>query len=203
MRGPSGGVLRVAAAAALILLLSGCLAAAPVQDVQPAPVDEDGMLVTATRVEPVVHAVDEVGRIAARPCIDREQACNMGLGAYGLAWDTPTRDFADPAALFWRVNLRADWESESLVSSLKMTVYITKPCGIACVKAREVASVEDPIAPTIEDLDLFLAPGETGVRVRLETVGYTETSLGEAAVDYHLHGGVAGFRPVAAPVVLN
>lgn len=196
-------MLRVAAAAALVLLLSGCLAAAPVQEVEPEAPSDEGMVVTATRVEPVVHHVDEVGRIAARVCVERGDTCDMGLGMYGLQWETPTRDFADPAALFWRVNLRADWESESLVSALRMTVYITKPCGIACVKVREIASVEDPIAPTIEDLDLFLVPGETGVRIRLETVGNTETSLGEAAVDYHLYGGVAGFRPVAAPVVIS
>lgn len=197
-------MLRVAAAAALILLLSGCLSTSTVQEVQDASSeDDDGMVVTATRVEPVTHAVDEVGRIAARLCIDRDPGCNVGLGMYGLAWDTPVRDFADPAALFWRVQLRAEWESESMVSGMRMTVYLTKPCGIDCVRAREVASVEDALAPTIEGLDLFLAPGETGVRVKLEPVGAMETALGEAAVEYHLQGGVSGFRPVSDPIVVG
>ena len=211
VKGPSppfGGVFRLAGPAALILLLSGCLASSdPVANVAEALVDDEGMTVTATRVEPLVHEVDVYGQIQARACgvgeVRGPDRCNGGSAvAAGIAWDVPVRDFADPSALFWRVTLAAPWQSASLVDGLTMTIFTTTPCGIACVQLRQVAETTSATAPAFERLDVYLEEGETGLRVQLEPVGYTETTWNEAAVHYHLFGAIGGYRPVAAPVVL-
>jgi hypothetical protein len=203
-------VLRLAAPAALVLLLSGCFTTPPPAAIEAAEAvpDDDGMTVTATRVEPLVHEVDTHGRIQARTCqvgrLDSTSECNGGgLVAAGIAWEVPVRDFADPEALFWRVSLVAEWQSSSLVEALRMTVFTTTPCGLACVDLRKVAEVEDPAHPGFDRLDVYLEAGETGVRIQLEPIGYTETTWSEAAVYYHLHGTINGYRPVASPVVLQ
>lgn len=207
---PFPDVLRAALAAALLILLSGCLAApAPPGTMHEAAAPDEGMTVTATRVEPLVHEVDAYGRIQARPCGVGEvrtsgDRCNGGSAvAAGIAWEVPIRDYADPAALFWRVTLAAPWQSASLVDALRMTVFTTTPCGLACVELRKVAETESPTSPGFERLDIYLQEGETGLRVQLEPVGYTETTWTEAAVHYHLFGAIGGYRPVAAPVVIG
>ncbi|MEK6974778.1 MAG: hypothetical protein AABY18_00385 [Candidatus Thermoplasmatota archaeon] len=201
-------MLRVAASAALILLLSGCLAAAPAPAVTEASTDGDDVTVTATRVEALSHDVDSKGRIQAHACEMGQlrggvERCNGGsVIVAGIAWEVPVYDFADPLALFWRVSLAADWQSSSLVTGLRMTVYATMPCGVTCVELRKVDSVEDAASPGFDGLDVYLEPGETGLRVKLETIGYAETTWSEAAVHYHLHGVVNGYRPVGPPVVV-
>lgn len=204
-REPSLAVLRVAAVAALILAVSGCVspAAAPVNDVDEAPAD-DGLRVTATRVEPLVHTVDETGRIANHACTTDEQDCNdpTSIGAVaGYQADMPVRDFGDPLALFWRVSLHADWSSKGLPNGMVMTIYATTPCGIGCIKAREVTSDATGTSPGFDSLDVYLNPGETGVRVRLD-VEETTTVWGAAGIDYHLHGTVGGYRAVGPPILL-
>lgn len=205
---PFHGVFRQAGPVALLLLLSGCLAAPrPVADVADAVPDGDGMTVTATRVEPLVHDVDAYGRIQARTCgvgdMRSQDHCNGANAiAAGIAWEVPVRDFADPAALFWRVTLAAPWQSASMVEGLRMTVYATQPCGVACIELRSVAEIESATAPAFERLDVYLEEGETGLRIQLEPVGIPETAWNEAAVHYHLFGAIGGYRPVAAPVVL-
>lgn len=189
--------------AVLSALAAGCLAPTPADPAAAAPVAQ-GMVVTATRVEPLVHAVDEHGAIESRPCTEGEGDCDMAVLVAGLGWEAPVRDFGDPAALFWRVSLRADWTShDSLVTGLTMTVFATKPCGLACVRERQVGTVTGSSGPGFEALDVFLQPGETGVRVRLDPVGHTESAVSEARVAYWLHGRVAGYRAAAEPVVLS
>lgn len=187
------------AAVVVLLAMSGCLAAAPVPVLTPAPAQDD-LTVTATRVVPLVHEVDTWGRIAMHACpLTNSEGCeNILVGQV----DEPTHDFGDPAALFWRVNVRVDWTSESLVSGLRLSAYATTPCGPACLRERSVGSIEGGYSIALEGLEVFLEPGETGIRLRLQAQGTTEASWSEAAVDYHLAGTVAGYRPVADPVVI-
>lgn len=197
----------MAAVAALILAASGCLspaATAPVEGTAEAP-EDDGVVVTATRVEPFVHPVDVTDVIEARPCLEAGDApCDgYSTGVIGFDWEQPRQDFGDPLALFWRVSLHADWQSKSLVDGLSMTVLATAPCGIGCLHERTIGSVEDPSSPGFDSLDVYLKDGETGVSVRLQPIGETETAMGEARIDYHLHGGVIGFRAAGEPIVLS
>lgn len=199
-----------AALAGIAILLSGCLAAdAPAAlDEATVAADDDGMVVTATRVVPLVHTVDEHGVIQARACVNGaspEGDCAWSAFAgNGLDWQAPLRDFGDPAALFWRVSLHADWQSRnSLVTKLRMTVYATEPCGLDCLDLREVAVDEDASSPGFDALNVYLQAGETGVRVRLDPVGQAETSVSEARIDYHLHGGVGGYRAADDPVIIG
>lgn len=184
---------------ALLLALSGCLASPPAT--LPLPVvEDDGVSVTATRVEPLVHAVDAAGRIESRLCDPLAPEC-PGPGAFD--WPRPTFDFADPLALFWRVNVNVEWRSLAPQEGLQLTAYATRPCGIDCVRERKVVAAEEVEAPHLHDLDIYLNPGETGVRLRIEPVGAMETAWGDAGIEYRLHGVVGGYRAVAAPVVIG
>lgn len=187
--------------ACAVVLLSGCVASTPAAPVQDGPVvDDDGMVVTATRVEALVHPVDHHGVIEARSCLMGDDTCPNPLM---FDWPTPTSDFGDPLALFWRVALHADWTSNSLVSAMRMTVYATKPCGLGCIDEREIQFHDDAASPGFDSLEVYLREGETGVRVRLEPLGNPETSLSEARVEYHLHGAVGGYRPAGDPVIIG
>jgi hypothetical protein len=193
-------VLRLAAVSA-ILLLAGCIASAPTASIEePAAVPaDDGMVVTATRVVPLVHAVDERGTIEAEACTTPRDGCASVLA---VVWEHPQSDFGDPLALFWRVKLHADWQSKSLVTELRMTVFATKPCGVGCLDVREVATISDDASPGFDSLDVFLEPGENGLRIQLDPVGEAQTAVSEARIEYHLHGGVGGYRAASDPVVL-
>lgn len=190
------------APAALVLLLSGCLAAAPatVQELPAQP--DDGVVVTATRVEPLVHWVDDHGAFQARLC--QGEPCTT----VGFENEPRVDDFGDPAALFWRVALRAESQPRAGPTAaggtgVRMEVFATAPCGIACVKERLVARDDTRGHAGFDALDVYLQPGETGIRVRLVPLGSPEGYIGDNRLEYRLHGAVGGFRPVADPVILS
>ena len=198
--------------AALVLVLSGCLAAgspAP-PEAEAGPQPDGAMVVTATRVEPLLHWVDVRERIESRPCPLGDEPCSWRLAGSqspGLDYDVPVHDFGDPLALFWRVALRADSDPRAVggtpvFGGLRMEVAATRPCGIDCVRERLVAQDETQGHAGFDSLDVYLEPGETGVRVRLVPLGSPQAYVGENRLDYRLHGAVGGFRAVADPVLL-
>ena len=194
-----------AAAAATLLLLSGCLAAgAPATpDALPGAKPDDGLVVTATRVEPLLHWVDAHDAFQALVCQGPGDHCGSTIG---LETYPRVQDFGDPAALFWRIALRAESEPQGNpgtgATGLRMEVSATKPCGAGCVQERPIAFDETRGHTGFDALDVYLQPGETGVRVRLVPLGQPEAYVGGNRLEYHLHGAVGGFRAVAEPVVL-
>lgn len=191
----SGFVLRLAVVA-LVVAVSGCVAST-VPAPLPAPAPEDGFAVMATRVEALVHAVDARGRIESQLCDARTPDCRAPTA---FDWPRPTFDFADPLALFWRVSVQVTWDSQAPRDGLELTVYATKPCGIDCIRERKVGTAGDVEVPRLQDFDIYLQPGETGVRLRLQPVGSMEAAWGEAGITYHVQGAVGGYRAVADPV---
>lgn len=152
----------------------------------------------ATRVEPLVHPVEFNGRIESYLCEPRASECS---GTFD--WHHPAFDFADPLALFWRINVNVAWTSLAPQEGLELSVYATVPCGIDCIRERKVTTAEDVQTPQLNNLDVYLRPGETGVRLRLEPLGSMQTSWGDAGIEYRIDGAVGGYRAVAPPVVID
>ncbi len=193
------------AAALVLLLLSGCLASAPAPLAVAPMAPDDGVVVTATRVQPLAHSLDREGRIAAHAC-QREQpdGCTfamLGPGS-GFQWESPTFDSGDPRALFWRVTAVAEWSTQARVDRMRLEVAATTPCGIGCLEEREVEAVEGPDLLQVDHLDVYLEPGETGIRLRLQPIGTMETTLVHD-IDYHIVGEVVGYRAAGPPVVVS
>lgn len=206
-------VVRLVALLAL-LGLSGCLASVPALPA-PAPLD-DGWTVTAVRVEPFAHAIDEQGSITLQLC-SQGKACGAGPLATLVGIDEPVHwsqrhlDFGDPAALFWRVAVRAEWSGLNSVSGLRLSVFATSSCGIACLETRLVNETvggraaltgDAPASAVLEEFDVYLQPGESGIRVALDIdAGYPGT--GPTELRYHLQGAVTAFRGAGDPIVLS
>ena len=193
---------------ALLALLAGC--AAPPAAVQEAvaPADDDGVTVTATRVEPTIHWIDVHDDIESRPCL-LDEGCTWRIGgdAGGMDYETPEYDFGDPLALFWRVAVRADYQPDPALAmlvgdGLRLDVFATRPCGPDCVRERLVASDETEGHAGFDHLDVYLHEDETGLRLRLVPLGSPPGFAGESRMPYHLHGAVGGYRAVADPVVV-
>lgn len=187
------------------VVLSGC--ATPPAAVSVAQEAQDDWVVTATRVEPVVHPVLEQGSVSAGACV--RPSCQVP------SWEEPAFDFGDPEALFWRVMLDLKQGTE-LGPSLDVAVFATTPCGPDCVKLRRIEwradesglaasdAMREPSAEAWEPnvrFEVFPKDGETGVRVVLEATSPTAMPVGSRS--YSLVGAVAGYRPAGDPIRLD
>lgn len=197
------------AVAVLALLLAGCAAApapAAVDAQADAVADDDGVQVVATRVEPLRHNVALAGSIEGRPCTGMTDECRFGTGGAGVTWDEPVADFGDAEALFWRADVSATSRSVLPNAGLHMVLYALKPCASGadgCFRERAVAEAHGPGTIAFNLVDVFLQPGEHGLRLRLQPTEHPEAAFGEAGLDYEVKGWVAGFRAVSEPVVVG
>lgn len=188
-------------------LLSGCVAAPQVPPALAAPVDADGVSVVAVRVEPLVHEVEVADRLVWRTCTGvvgsgcHGSAAFLG-GSTGYEWESDTHDYADAQALFWRIALDLQWDSEpGPAVPLRMAIAVTEPCGALCVRERVIESLEAETHIQLPPTDIYLEPGETGLRVRIEPVDGATPTTGD--IHYELQGYAAGFRAAGAPILLE
>lgn len=199
------GVLR---AALLVLALPGCLgvpAAVPVED---GPVDSEWEAI-AVRVEPLVHPIDLTDRLTWRAClVGLDNGCEgraSGLGgSTGVEWEIDEHDFADPQALFWRFAVLLQQEESvdgEAARPLHVELAVTRPCGVLCSKERLVFSTGGSDEVRIEPRDIFLEPGETGLRLRVQPGDMATPSA--TPVRYTLQGYAAGFRAADEPILLS
>ncbi len=194
----------------LVLLVAGCLGApalSPPGPLAPQGPADDGVRVVAIRVEPLVHAIDLQDDLSWRACTRGVgEACHgpaslLG-GTTGVEWDIDVHDFADAQALFWRVALDLRWDGGPGQSppALRLEVAVTRPCGAFCVQDRVIEALEGDGALRLAPHDIFLVPGETGIRLRIQPVDSSTPAADDIA--YDLRGYAAGFRAVAPPVDL-
>lgn len=197
------GVFRLALA--VVLLLSGCLTAAPQAQPTPPPAEE-GWQATAVRVEPLVHEIvvrDQLGWRACTLVLDagcQGRAGGLG-GSTGVEWEIDEHDYADPEALFWRFAVRVQWGAQAgeAVRSLHAELAVTQPCGVLCTQERIILASNGVGELRIEPRDIFLEPGETGLRLRLRPDDMSTPST--ASIEYTLQGYAAGYR-AAGPTIL-
>lgn len=192
----------------LLLVLSGCLAA-PVAPPAEAEGLDDGWEATAVRVEPLVHEMDLQDSLSWRAClVGLDNGCEgraSGLGgSTGVEWEIDEHDFADPQALFWRFAVLLQ-QKESIDGEadrpLHVELAVTRPCGVLCVKERVVLSTSGSEEVRIEPRDLFLEPGETGLRLRVHPDDMATPSA--TPIRYTLQGYAAGFRAADDPILLK
>jgi hypothetical protein len=191
----------------VLLLLAGC--ADPAKPI-PVEAEEPGWVVTATRVEPHSHGLTWSGQVATRPCAIngaepcRAQFVNLAGVVAGYSWDDPNLSFSDPEALFWRLTAEVRWHSENpLLSGLEFEVRTKTDCADCPGRVVETFRGKSPIV--IEAYDIFLQPEEQGVQLILRAGpgSYMQTAWGAAAMNFEVDGVIAGYRPVAPPVVVS
>lgn len=154
-----------------------------------------------------MHAIDLRDDLSWRACTRGVgEACHgpaAFLGTTGVEWDVDVYDFADAQALFWRValDLQGSGGPGQPAPALRLELAVTRPCGAFCVQDRVIERLEGNGVLRLEPTDIFLAPGETGVRLRIQPVDGSTPAPDD--IVYDLKGYAAGFRAVGPPVALD
>lgn len=196
--------LRVLALLALIAL-AGCAGPATLSTPATAAQREQDLQVYAIRVEPFTNAVDWHGELTPRACDPvNSSPCRypvFGTAANPIGFDVAPQDdlFQESRGLFWRVGLNATWHSDTVARPITMSWAVLKADGSL---SREIGNKTSDTGVDFPLRDVFLTPGETGIRLRVDLGDQYPFAIGKG-IQFHVQGIVQAFLPASAPVLLS
>lgn len=194
---------RLAAVALAGLVLAGC--ADTPDEVVPA---DDGVTVTAIRVEPIQYGRDQAGEFQQRPCNVPIEPCNgLVVGAegtgLGLTIDPILATGANPESLFWLIDVKIDWSNGNPdVDALRVNVTSIPKDDPACA-ARLVLDENKTESPIVYDrLEFFPGPCDQGLTLTV-LPDDRDLLVPPLTIKYDAKVSLRGFVPAADPVVIG